>query len=231
MMRKKRMKPKNPARLTENKGMKKFIKILSAGMAAAVLVSCGGGMKVDEEELRSALGELIEKSEELNVIYFGEGLPMTEDAEKLEEFYASFDTDVKSINYQPVDPECGYTNETELREATLEVFTENYSRYLFERAFSGISAVYDEGTEDQYTATAVYAMYIEENGILTARIDIAEDAMELGRTYDLDKMEIVRVKENYVVVSVPSEMDGKALDVELKVVMTENGWRLDSPTY
>lgn len=211
--------------------MKKFIKFLSAGMAAAALVSCGGGMKVDEEELRSALGELIEKSEELNVIYFGEGLPMTEDAAVLEEFYSTFDTDVKSINYQPVDPECGYTTETELREATLEVFTENYSEYLFERAFAGISAVYDEGTEDQFTETAVYAMYIEENGILTARIDLADEAMELGRTYDLGGMKILRVKENYVVVSVPSEMNGKALDVELKLVMTENGWRLDSPTY
>ena len=211
--------------------LKSALRLAAAGMAGAVLVSCGGGMKVDEEELRAALGELIEKSEELNVIYFGEGLPMTEDAAVLEEFYSSFDTDIKSINYQPVDSECGYTNETELREATLDVFTENYSEYLFERAFSGISAVYDEGTEDQYTATAVYAMYIEENGILTARIDIAESAMELGRKYDLDGMEIVRVKENYVVVSIPSEMNGKALDVELKVVMTENGWRLDSPTY
>ena len=211
--------------------MKRFVKIVAASLAALCLASCGGGMKVDEEELRTALGELIEKSAELNVIYFGEGLPMTEDATVLESFYATFDTDIKSINYQPVDPECGYANETELREATLEVFTENYSEYLFERAFSGISAVYDEGTEDQYTSTAVYAMYIEENGILTARIDIADEAMPLGRTYDLSGMEIVRMRDNYVVVKIPSEMDGKALDVELKVVMTENGWRLDSPTY
>jgi len=210
--------------------MKKILRIAAAGMASAVLVSCGG-MKVDEAELKDALGELIEKSAELNVIYFGEGLPMTEDAEVLENFYSAFDADIKSINYQPVDPECGYTNETELREATLEVFTEGYSEYLFERAFSGISAVYDEGTEDQHTSTAVYAMYIEENGILTARIDLAEDAMELGRTYDLEGMEIVRSRENYVIVKIPSEMNGKALDVELKVVMTENGWRLDSPTY
>ena len=220
-----------PKTVTRNNTMKRFMKIASAATAALCLVSCGGGMKVDEEELRTALGELIEKSAELNEIYFGEGLPMTEDAEVLESFYSSFDSDVKSINYHPVDPECGYTNETELRDATLEVFTENYSEYLFERAFSGISATYDEGTEDQYTSTAVYAMYIEENGVLTARIDIADEAMHLGRTYDLSGMEIIRTKENYVVVKIPSEMDGKPLDIELKVVMTENGWRLDSPTY
>ena len=211
--------------------MKKFLKIAAAGIACFLLVSCDNGIKVDEDELRETLGELIEKSQELNEIYFGEGLPMTEDADILKSFYAHFDTDIQSINYQPVDPACGYTTETELREATLEVFTENYAQYLFERAFSGISAIYNEGTETQHTSTAVYAMYIEDNGMLTARIDIADEAMELGRTYDLSQMKIVHKRKNYVVVEIPSEMNGKPLDVELKLVMTENGWRLDSPTY
>lgn len=200
-------------------------------LSALLLSSCSGGVDVSEEEMRTALEELLPKSAELNEIYFGKGLPMTADAEALQSFYSSLDSDVTSINYQPVDSECGYTNETELREATLEVFTEEYSSYLFERAFSGISATFDEGTEGQYTSTAVYAMYIEQDGVLTVRIDLADEAMELGRTYDLDGLKIVRSKEDYVIVSVPTEMNGSALEVELTLVLTENGWRLDSPTY
>lgn len=207
----------------------KKLKLLTPLLAALLLSSCGN--KTSPEEIRAALEELLPKAEEMNVIYFGEGLPMTEEADVLKEFYASFDTDIESINYQPVDPACGYTNETELREATLEVYTESYSDYLFELAFTGISAVYDEGTEKQYTMTSTYARYLEQNGILTARINLADEAIELGRTYDLDGMEIVTEKDNYVVVRIPSEMNGKQLDVDLKLVLTEDGWRLDSPTY
>lgn len=212
--------------------MKISIKLKSAiipALAAVLLCSCGSNTSPDE--MRQVLGELLPKAEEMNVIYFGEGLPMTEEADVLKEFYDSFDYDVESVNYQPVDPSCGYENETQLREATLEVFTEGYSEYLFELAFSGISAVYAEGTETEYKMTSSYATYLEQNGILTARIDLADEAIQLGRTYDLAGLEIVLEKENYVVVSVPSEMNGKQLDVELKIVKTEAGWRLDSPTY
>lgn len=212
--------------------MKKITAFLTAVLVlGTVLSSCGGGMKVTEDDMRTVLAELLPKAEELNVIYFGEGLPMTEDAEALNAFYNSFDTDITSINYHPVDPACGYENEQQIREATLEVFTEAYSEYLFERAFSGISATYDEGTAEQRTETAVYAMYIEQNGILTARVDLAEEALTLGRVYDLDALEIDHTRENYVVVTIPTELDGRALDVDLKLVMTDDGWRLDSPTY
>ena len=200
-------------------------------LISGILLSCGGGMKVTEDEMRGVLAELLPKAEELNVIYFGEGLPMTEDADVLNAFYDSFDTDITSINYQPVDPSCGYTTEQQIREATLEVFTPSYASYLFERAFTGISATYDEGTENQHRETAVYAMYIEQNGILTARIDLAEEALPLGRTYDLDNLTINRTRENYVVLTIPTEQNGHPLDVELKLVSTEAGWRLDCPTY
>lgn len=192
--------------------------------------SCGG-TSYSEEEIRAALENLLPKSHELNEIYFGEGLPMADDASLVEEFYGLFDSDVEAINYHPVDPGCGYTNETEIREATLAVFTEEYSEYLFGRAFSGISATFNEGEEEEYTATAVYAMYLEQDGILTVRINLADEAIPLGREYDLDGMKILDTDEDTVVVEVPTTMNGAALDVELRLVLTDDGWRLDSPTY
>ena len=209
-------------------------RIACAVLAALILVcglaSCGGGVHT-EEEIRVALEELLPKSFELNEIYFGEGLPMSDDRSLVEEFYSIFDSDVEAINYHPVDPSCGYTTETDIREATLAVYTEDYAGYLFGRAFSGISATFNEGQEMEYTSTAVYAMYIEQDGILTVRINLADEAIELGREYDLDGMELVTNEESFVVVKIPTVMNGKALDVKLRLVKTADGWRLDSPTY
>lgn len=205
-------------------------RIAAAMLILLTLTSCGGGVH-SEEEIRTVLDELLPKSFELNEIYFGEGLPMSNDKAMVEQFYGMFDSDVEAINYHPVDVSCGYTTETEIREATLEVFTADYAEYLFGRAFSGISATFNEGEEQEYTSTAVYAMYIEQDGILTVRINLDEEAIPLGRTYDLDGMELTENEENFVIAKIPTEMDGRALDVELRLVKTADGWRLDSPTY
>lgn len=205
-------------------------RIAAALLILLTLTSCGGGVHT-EEEIRTVLDELLPKSFELNEIYFGEGLPMSNDKAMVEQFYGMFDSDVEAINYHPVDVSCGYTTETDIREATLEVFTADYAEYLFGRAFSGISDTFNEGEEQEYTSTAVYAMYIEQDGILTVRINLDEEAIPLGRTYDLDGMELTENAENFVIAKIPTEMDGKALDVELRLVLTPDGWRLDSPTY
>lgn len=205
-------------------------RIAAALLILLTLTSCGGGVHT-EEEIRTVLDELLPKSFELNEIYFGEGLPMSNDKAMVEQFYGMFDSDVEAINYHPVDVSCGYTTETDIREATLEVFTADYAEYLFGRAFSGISATFNEGEEQEYTSTAVYAMYIEQDGILTVRINLDEEAIPLGRTYDLDGMELTENAENFVIAKIPTEMDGRALDVELRLVLTPDGWRLDSPTY
>ena len=207
-------------------------RILASCLTALILAaftSCGTSHS--DEEIRGALEELLPKSFELNEIYFGEGLPMSNDKAMVEQFYGMFDSDVEAINYHPVDVSCGYTTETDIREATLEVFTADYAEYLFGRAFSGISATFNEGEEQEYTSTAVYAMYIEQDGILTVRINLDEEAIPLGRTYDLDGMELTENAENFVIAKIPTEMDGRALDVELRLVLTPDGWRLDSPTY
>ena len=205
-------------------------RIAAALLILLTLTSCGGGVHT-EVEIRTVLDELLPKSFELNEIYFGEGLPMSNDKAMVEQFYGMFDSDVEAINYHPVDVSCGYTTETDIREATLEVFTADYAEYLFGRAFSGISATFNEGEEQEYTSTAVYAMYIEQDGILTVRINLDEEAIPLGRMYDLDGMELTENEENFVIAKIPTEMDGRALDVELRLVKTPDGWRLDSPTY
>ena len=210
--------------------MKKYSRII-VFFIITILALTACSPSVDEGEIKDALGELIPKSEELNVIYFGEGLPLASDRELVEAFYNTFDSDVEMINYHPVSPDCGYTSEDDIRAATLEVFTEDYAEFLFDRAFVGISTTISEGTDSAVTQSAVYAMYLMQNGTLTVRLNLASDSIPLGRTYDIDTARIIKVRNNYVIVSVLSELDGEKEEIELRVVMTENGWRLDSPTY
>lgn len=213
--------------------MKKIFAVILAFctlfVSLLVFVSCGsGGHTV--EEMRTIVEPLIEKSAELNVIYFGEGLPLTVDPDEAERFYSSFDTDVQAISYHPVDKSCGYESIDEIKNATLAVFTEDYADYLFTLAFTGISDTVNDGVGDK-TETSTYARYIEQSGMLTARIDLAKEAIHLGRVYHTDKLEVVREKDGYVLVKIPTELDGKECDVQLKLIETADGWRLDTPTY
>ena len=206
---------------------------LTLACVLGCLASCSENRnRWPEEEVREALRDLLPKAAELNVIYFGEGLPTSRDENAVRAFYESFDMDVKSISYTPVDPACGYENVDDIKAATLEVFTGTYAEILFDRAFTGISDVFDEGTDEEHRVTAVYAMYLEQDGYLTKRVNLADDALPLGREYDLSSMKILRANDSGVEVRLASTLNGApSVDVELWLVKTENGWRLDSPTY
>ena len=209
--------------------MKKYLILLAALLA--VLTSCGG---TDEAEIEAALEALIPASYELNEIYFGEGLPISNDREAAQAFYDSMGAGSEiSLNYHPVDPECGYVSVEEIKAATLAVFSESYSDYLFTMAFEGLSSVFDEGTEMQVTKTVSYARYLDDTGMLTVRMDIPDEAMPLNRTYDTSDFTVIREKAGYILVDVQSYVDGVPDQrVEVKLVKNAAGeYRLDSPTY
>ena len=239
--------------------MKKHILIPAAlALSALLLTSCGS--KYDPAELKTALDTLLPPSFELNEIYFGEGLPATDDQAVIDKLYGTFAANVKSLNYHPVAADCGYSSIEEIMTATEEVFTPEYSEYLYELAFAGISSdtmaeeekeepeetelgegeIIESGGEitGSYVAPvaldvrASYARYLEQNGMLTVRRDLADSAYTLGREYRTDEMKVKLEKADYVVVTVPTYMDGEYdCDVDLKLVMTDAGWRLDTPTY
>ncbi len=237
--------------------MKKHILTLPLLLSLLTLSSCGGA-KHDPAEVKTALDTLLPPSFELNEIYFGEGLPATDDQALIDKLYGTFAANVKSLKYHPVAADCGYSSIEEIMEATEAVFTPEYSAYLYELAFDGISSdsiaeeteaeetelgegeIIESGGEitGSYVApvsmdvTASYARYLEQNGMLTVRLDLAEDAYTLGREYKTDEMKITEQKADSVVVTVPTYMNGEYdCDVDLKLVLTEAGWRLDTPTY
>ena len=207
-------------------------KITLSAISALIIVSITScGVSYTDEEVIDAVSTLVPLSMELNDIYFGEGLPISDNREDVERFYSMFESDVTAVNYHPVSKDCKYQTEAQIKEATEAVFSSQYCEYLYELAFNGISTVFNEGTEKQYVETAAYARYIESGGVLTVRLDLPYEAMELDRVYDFSKAIITSKKPNYVIVSVPTEKDGEVLDVNLKLVLTDDGFRLDTPTY
>lgn len=208
-------------------------KILAGVVCIVMLCTMTSCMSYyEEEEIGAALAELIPASLPLNEIYFGEGLPFAEEDEEVKRFFDAFNLEENASSYYPVSETCGYANIEEIKEATRAVYSDAYCEYLFTMAFSGISDTFNEGTAAEVSQTAVYARYIEHSGILTRRHLEEDDIIPLNRTYDVSNFTVMINREEYVTAEVQSYVNGqKDALIEVKLVLTPNGWRLDSPTY
>lgn len=208
--------------------MKKIINIFSLVLvlilSVSMLFSCG--VDYTDEEVKAAAEKLIEASFELNDIYFGAGLPVSaEDSEEAKKFAEDNGVELENIQFLPVTAESPYQSIEDIKEATAKVYSAEYSEYLYSMAFEGYS--------DEDGTSAVYAKYIEDDeGVLTARIDLADHPLP-ERSYDYSSMKVKSRKKDSVMVEMDSYLDGKKEEkkVTFTLVMSEDGWRLDSPTY
>ena len=199
--------------------MKRILSFLLTAVLLFSLASCGGS-GLSDDEIRDVYADLIEKSYLLNDVYYGDGLHFVNDPETM----ATLAGAISRFSYMPVDKSAPLTSEKQIREATLAVFSQPMCDHLFTLAFEGMSTGDDE--------TVVYARYIEQSEILTVRIDLADEALPLGRVYDLDSMDILNQNGSRIVASFATSVDGKpSVNVKLTLVNTPDGWRLDSPTY
>ena len=199
--------------------MKRILSFLLTAVMLFSLASCGGS-GLSNNEIRDIYADLIEQSYLLNDVFYGDGLPFTNDPETM----ASLAGASSRFSYMPVDKNALLQSEAEIREATLAVFTKSMCDHLFTLAFEGMS------TDDE--ETVVYARYIEMEDILTVRIDLADEALPLGRVYDLSTMDILNQNGSRIVASFATSVDGEpSVNVKLTLVKTADGWRLDSPTY
>ena len=198
--------------------------LLSLLLCIGLLTSCGGSGLTDEE-ISDIYRDLVEASYELNDIYYGDGLPFQHN-ESVMAYLTGIQegTEGFRVSYMPVAEDSPYQYEADIRTATAEVFSDPMCSYLYTIGFEGMSTDADE--------TVSFARYIEQEGILTVRIDLAEEALPLGRTYDFDAMTVIADEGSVIRASFPSFVDGeKSVDVKITIVKTANGWRLDSPTY
>ena len=199
--------------------MKRILSFFLMAVLLFSLSSCGGS-GMSEDRIRDIYADLIEQSHILNDVYYGDGLPFVNDPETMTTLAGTS----SRFSYMPVSKDAVFQSESQIREATLAVFTQDMCEHLFVLAFEGMSTEVDE--------TVVYARYIEMSGILTVRIDLSDEALPLGRVYDLSSMDILNQNGSRIVASFATSVDGKpSVNVKLTLVNTPEGWRLDSPTY
>lgn len=198
--------------------MKRILSVFLTALLLLSLASCGSGMS--DGEIREIYRELVEASYTLNDVYYGDGLPFVNDPETM----ASLAGVSSRYSYMPVAKTAPYQSEAEIRQATEAVFSKTLCEHLFVLAFEGMSTENEE--------TVVFARYIEQDEILTVRIDLADESLPMGRTYDFDSMTIISQNKNRITASFETEMNGeKSVNVKLTLIKEEKGWRLDSPTY
>ncbi len=177
------------------------------------LVSCNGGHT--DEEITEAAKALIEKSYEVNEIYYGKGLPSTGES-----------SIGLTSEYSVVDPECGYSTVDQLKELAASVYSADYCEHLYIIAFEGISNPEDE-------ESVSFARYIVDfSDTLTVSKDAAENGMVLNRTYDFSTIVVEKCVRNSATISVQSLVDGKKDEIlTINLVFENDHWRLNTPTY
>lgn len=196
-----------------------FAFLLAFLIFGAVLSSCGRE-DLTEEQVIEIVGPLVQKSYEVNDIFFGAGLPHEED--RAEEDDTQYD--VAPVRYLTVISD-KYNSVSSLKEAALEVYTESYMESVFERIFNGVATENGEIVE--------YPRYYEslaEN--LKIRAGVEEESIVAGRKYDVTTLKITSQTDEYVFFTLESFIDGEPeMTVDLSIKDEGNGWRLDSPTY
>lgn len=191
--------------------------LVAAVALVAAFSSCG--KKYDEAEITAAAAKLIEASYEINTIFFGEGLPTVE----------GNPDDI--MKYMEITEDSPYHTEEEIRAAALKVYSPEYCELLFKRAFSGLTVDLGDGDEVK-EAELIGARYVVFDDRLVMLPLKDEDVIKLDRTYDTANIKVVMQKSSRADIVVPSFVDGVPdKDVTLTLVMTENGWRLEDPTY
>ena len=193
----------------------KIICLILAVVTVLSLASCGVS-KADAEEITAAAKELIEASYEINEIYFGKGLKVT-------------NTEVlANTSYWYVTDDCGYSSMDEIKAATAKVYSTDYCNdYLFLIGFEGIKNV------DEEQSDIASARFKEDTkGKLCQNKSISENGLELNRTYDFSTITVEKCVRNSATIQVQSLVNGeKDQIIKLTLVYENDQWRLNTPTY
>lgn len=199
--------------------------IIMVTSACFSLFGCAFNREYDPEEVADAARELIKKSEVLNSIYYGEGLPYLNDPSYAEGLY--FVADYYEMT------KLGISNLDDLKDMTRSVF----SKVLAESMINASTSSVYEGEElilfsryyqkyDPLTNEPVDIMvYSKFNPFLTD--EVVYDYESVIATHS--ERDVVYVTINAVATNEDGESQTNVLKIGL--IEEEDGWRLSTPTY
>ncbi len=197
--------------------MKRFFLCLLLLLLSLSLVACGEkDLEITEEEANAVLKELVPRSYELNVIFFGEGLAVENPPA----------VKPTSVTYRPVTADCGYTSIAQIMAKAEKVYSKRYLDGIYVAAFIGVASESSDGMLD----TNVSPRYQEIGGKLQA--DVAAQVKDIRGRLEVVSATVEGATPTYVTTKATCR-DESGNTVTITVLLTiENGvWLLDSPTY
>ncbi|MEE0969469.1 MAG: hypothetical protein U0M06_08885, partial [Clostridia bacterium] len=174
------------------------------------------------EDVKDEYISLIEASGEINEILFGTGLPVykRDGREEEKQVYSNVAESLKS--YEMVKDDCKYLTIDSLKAAADKVYTEDYLSPVYVMVFDGYA-------DDDMGVSR--AKFLEWDGWLYQNTEY-ECYIEGKRTFDYDSMKMVKPSTGeYVNIEIMSELEGEKMKITLAFSKTDDGWRLDTPTY
>lgn len=183
--------------------------------------SCSGSApKIDE--VRDRIVYLIEGSKEINILFFGSGLPIyrrdglieTELGVYYDDEYTAYNKVMENTRFKGID---------DMKKAAERVYSENYLDAIYETAFEG----YMTGSSSAYMRFLETSDWMYQS-ISATDFDLSE------RIYDYSSMEIVKPSNGeYMNVTIDSYSlrDKKVKTITLSFIYERGNWYLDSPTY
>lgn len=212
--------------------MKRIIAVFVSLLFTLTAVSSCGAKEPNISEMKDELKGLIESSYEINEIFFGEGLPTYERGGEYDKEYRLYDeNDTEFAQYEYVRQDSEYYFTEQIKWKAEAVYTKDYLEGIYTMAFDGYA--------DENTGAVTTARYLDANSWLMKYAFGEKDPFDRldgkKRRYDFDTMVAVKpYSSDYLNLSIDSYLEGdeeNILNITLHFKKTENGWRLDSPTY
>ncbi|MBO5879699.1 MAG: hypothetical protein J6Q68_04035 [Clostridia bacterium] len=205
--------------------MKKIILAITVFiMTAGLLISCGN-REYDEAEVSAAAKSLISDAVILNEIYWGDGIPYSDDRGLSDGVY------FPSLYLS--EQKYGFETVEELKEKTRKVFSEEFCETVFSTVLSSIN----DGNE--MFLSRYYQKYSVIDGVTPEYIMVNSDWNKVFTStveYDFDSIKVIGSEKQTVFVTIDctvtkSGYDPQKRTLTISLIEEEDGWKLDSPTF
>lgn len=188
---------------------------------ASSLLSCSS-QPPELEGIKERLVYLIEESKELNVVMFGNGLPVYRRDSSLSDRKMIYYNESYG-NYNRLMENSEYISIDEIKITAEQIYSQDYLEEVYQGAFDGIM------TGD----TSAYVRFYDDGEYLFQHKDLYGFTIS-ERIYDYSTMEIVApYSSSYINLKIESYSieDEIRREVYLSFVLENGEWYLDSPTY
>ena len=205
--------------------MKKIVSLIILVATVLTLSSCGD-RKYDEEEVYKAAVELLPKSEMLNEIFWGKGIPHFEDTSTSNGYY--FEAAYSALK------EYGFSTIAELEALTRATFSSEYSDNIIKTCTSSISdesgvqilaRYYQKYTDEKMTEPECIMVYTKAEPLLVDSVKYNYDSIKVSHS----KKKTVYVTVDCLITTDSGKTQEKTLTIGL--IEEADGWRIDTPSY